>query len=261
MKTKTETFKCEREGLSIHGTMIRPASVDRCPIIIVSHEFMSDRLSVLPYVRFWAAQGFAAFCFDFCGGCIVGASAGKTTDMSVLTEMKDLQTVIDYAKSRSDTDDNRLYLMGCSQGGMVSALTAAELKEAVKALILFYPALSIPDDARKGHMIKALFDPKNVPETLRCGPMKLGKRYVTDVIDMDVWREISGYTGRVLLVHGSADTLVDPSYSERAFEVYRACGADVTLKMIPGAGHVFIKPNHIKKAKEILRIIVSPEEN
>ena len=261
MKTTIEPFKCDREGLSIHGTLIRPASEEKCPIVIVSHEFMSDRLSVMPYVRFWASQGFAAFCFDFCGGCIVGASAGKTTDMSVLTEMKDLQAVIDYAKNRPDTDESRLYLMGCSQGGMVSALTAAKSKEAVKALILFYPALSIPDDARKGQMIKAVFDPKNIPETLRCGPMKLGRRYVTDVIDMDVWREISGYTGHVLLVHGSADTLVDPSYSERAFEVYRACGANVFLKMIPGAGHMFIRPDHIQKAKEILMSFITPKEN
>ena len=253
MKTKTEHFKCEREGLSIHGTLIRPASEEKCPIIIVSHEFMSDRLSVMPYVHFWASQGFAAFCFDFCGGCIVGASAGKTTDMSVLTEMRDLQAVIDYVKNRPDTDETRLYLMGCSQGGLVSALTAAKLRDEVKALILFYPALSIPDDARKGHMIKAVFDPKNVPENLRCGPMKLGRRYVTDVIDVDVWREISGYTGRVLLVHGSADTLVDPAYSEHAFEVYRACGAEATLKMISGAGHMFMKSAHMKEAKEYLK--------
>lgn len=64
---------------------------------------------------------------------------------------------------------------------------------------------------------------------------------------------ISGYTGRVLLVHGSADTLVDPAYSEHAFEVYRACGAEATLKMISGAGHMFMKPSHMKEAKEILK--------
>lgn len=252
MKTKTELFRCKRDDLTIHGTLIRPASKEKCPIVIVCHEFMSDRLSVIPYVRFWASRGFAAFCFDFCGGCIVGASEGKTTDMSALTEIKDLLSVIEYANSRPDTDGSRLYLMGCSQGGLVTALTAAKLKDTVKALILFYPALSIPDDARKGHMLKSVFDPRNVPKNFRCGPMKLGRQYVTDVINMDVWQEIAGYTGRVLLVHGLADRLVSPTYSERAFEIYRACGAQVSLKMITGAGHIFKRPDHIEEAKWIL---------
>ena len=248
-----EEFSCYRDGLKIRGSMFRPKGNGPFPTIVVSHEFMMNRLTTLSYAVMFARMGYAAFCYDFNGGGTISQSEGRTTDMSVLTEVEDLKAVIDYVGKLPYTDMDDFNLMGCSQGGFVSALVAAEYgADFVKKLVLFYPALSIPDDARKGHMIKAVFDPKNVPETLRCGPMKLGRRYVTDVIDMDVWREISGYTGQVLLVHGSSDTLVDPSYSKRAFEVYRACGAEATLKMISGAGHIFIKPAHMKEAKEIL---------
>ena len=130
MKIKRSEFSCMREGLRILGTEFRPDTGERLPIAIVSHEFMCNRLFTARYALMFAKLGFAAFCFDFCGGCIVGASGGRTTDMSVMTEMKDLKAVIDYAESLPYTDADRLVLMGCSQGGLVSALTAAELGDA-----------------------------------------------------------------------------------------------------------------------------------
>ena len=42
-----------------------------------------------------------SYCFDFNGGCVIkGKSDGKTTEMSVLTEVKDLEAVITYAKGQ-----------------------------------------------------------------------------------------------------------------------------------------------------------------
>ena len=77
----------------------------------------------------------------------------KTTDMSVLTEVMDLEVVIDHVLQLSPIDgDKGVVLMGCSQGGFVSALTAAKRKEQVSRLVLFYPALCIPDDARAGNL-------------------------------------------------------------------------------------------------------------
>lgn len=114
--------------------------------------------------------------------------------MSVLTEVQDLEAVIRYAQSLPYTGDT-LLLMGCSQGGMVSALTAAKHPDAVDRLVLFYPAFCIPDDARAGHMMMAHFDPQNLPEKIHCGPMPLGRCYPESVMHMDVFREITPYTG------------------------------------------------------------------
>lgn len=131
--------------------------------------------------------GYCAYCFDFCGGSVppLGRSDGTTTDMSVLTEVQDLEAVIRYAQSLPYTSDT-LLLMGCSQGGMVSALTAAKHPDAVDRLVLFYPAFCIPDDARAGHMMMAHFDPQNLPEKIHCGPMPLGRCYPEAVMHMDV---------------------------------------------------------------------------
>ena len=124
--------------------------------------------------------------------------------------------------------------MGCSQGGFVSALTSAKHPELVTKLVLFYPALCIPDDARAGRMMFARFDPKNIPEIIDCGPMKLGKCYVADVIGMDPFEEIKAYPGPVLIIHGEDDRFVPCDMSRENFE---ACASRKRLVTIPGAGH------------------------
>ena len=143
-----EEFTCMRGKLTIRGTLYRQ-DLDNQPIVIISHGFMANRKSVKVYARQFAAWGYAAFTFDFNGGSIVSQSNGKSTDMSVFTEVKDLMAVIRFAREQSFVNPDRLTLMGCSQGGFVSAMTAAQLKGQVTRLILFYPALCIPDDARR----------------------------------------------------------------------------------------------------------------
>lgn len=248
-----EGFSCERDGLTIKGTVFLPKGKRDCPIAVISHGFMANQMFSQIHAQNLAKMGYAAFCFDFCGGTLVGSSDGDSTDMSVLTEVEDLKAVIEFAKSQSYTDENELILLGCSQGGFVSAIVSAEMKEEVDALILLYPALCIPDDARSGEMMFAKFDPQNVPETFLCGPMKLGRRYVTDVIEMDPYEIIHQYTGKVLIIHGNQDKIVDISYAQRAVETYSQAGADVEMKIIDKGGHTFFRPIHAYKALGYIR--------
>lgn len=214
-------FSVVRDGLTIRGLMYKPQG-NKLPIAVVSHAFMMNIWTTKKYAAHLAEKGYLAFCFDFNGGSVLpNKSDGKTTDMSVMTELADLMAVINYAKAQPCADPDNLTLMGCSQGGFVSALAAKKLGDQVKNLILFYPALSIPDDARKGQMISAKFDPANVPEVLKCGVMKLGRRYVTDVMELDAFAEISGYQGNVLILHGDKDKIVDISNSEKAHAAYK----------------------------------------
>ena len=238
------SFACSRDGLTIRGEEYRPAG-DHLPAAIVSHGFMANQSTTRHYARQLAEAGYAAYCFDFNGGSVAGSkSDGRTTEMSVLTEVMDLETVIDHVADLPYIDGAHILLMGCSQGGFVSALTAAKRKDQISRLILFYPALCIPDDARAGKMMFARFDPRNVPERVNCGPMKLGRRYVTDMLEMDPFKEIAPYPGPVLIVHGTRDNIVHPDYARRAYEAYRSrpdTDAPVYLEMIEGGSHGFSK--------------------
>lgn len=246
------TFECKRDGLTIRGTIYRPKG-DHLPIAIVCHGFMAWQDSVKHYAAFLAEMGYVAFTFDFCGGsAMCGKSDGKTTEMSVLTETNDLKAVIEYVRNLSYTDSEKILLMGCSQGGFVSALVAAKNNFPIEKLVLFYPALCIPDDARAGKMMMAKFDPQNVPDTFRCGLMKLGCCYAMDVMQMDAFAEIKNYAGRVCIVHGTKDKIVDVSYAKRAAEAYKSTmpigmqdSKRVQLHFIDGGGHMFSKKHDV----------------
>lgn len=258
MTTTQNTFQCTRDGLTIRGAVYRRKHGVRQPIVILSHEFMANRRFVSRYAKMFAELGYAAFTYDFCGGCAVGSSDGRTEDMTVFTECRDLEAVMDYACSQEYTDEYRITLLGCSQGGLVSGLVAARHPDKIEMLILLYPALSIPDDARKGKMLMAQFDPNAIPETFRCGPMKLGREYATSVMDLDPFEILGSYKGNVLLLHGDRDDLVPLSYSHRAMAMYRQAQKEAEpdwkgprsarLVVIPGAGHIFRKNAHMSHA-------------
>lgn len=249
------TFKCKRNGMVIRGTEYRPDG-NNLPVAIVCHGFMAWQDTVRQYTKELARMGYCAYCYDFCGGSVMkkGKSDGETTDMSVLTEVQDLEAVIDYVQSLP-YNSKELLLMGCSQGGFVSALVAAKHPELVNMLVLFYPALCIPDDARAGKMMFAKFDPQNIPEHLNCGPMKLGRCYVADVINMDPYEQINPYQGPVLIVHGTKDRIVKLDYSKQAQQAY----SNAALHIIEGGAHGFGK-KHDKLAISQLRQFVMSDK-
>lgn len=234
-------FQCVKDKLVIRGLVFKK-DLNNMPVVIISHGFMANYKSVIQHAKYFANLGYAAFIYDFCGGSVIGRSDGSTTEMSVLTEVDDLKTVIDYVCKLPYVNYNDITLVGCSQGGFVSAITAAQLTDKIKKLVLFYPALSIPDDARKGHMMFAKFDPKNIPDTFYCGPMKLGRIYPEDVIDINPYQLITKYLGDVVIIHGTKDSIVNVSYSEKAFHEYlnREKGS-VKLHLINKADHIFTR--------------------
>ena len=246
-------FECKRDHLTIRGTEYRPTG-ESLPIAIVCHGFMAFQDTVKQYAIELANMGYLTYTFDFCGGSVVkGKSDGLTTEMSVLTEVKDLESVLDYAASREYANQNDIVVMGCSQGGFVSSLAAAKENYNIKKLILFYPAFCIPDDARAGKMMSARFDPNHLPEVIQCGPMKLGKCYVEDVIRIDPFQEIKGYKNDVLIVHGAKDKIVNIKYSKEAYKVYRETSSNrkARIEIIKNGGHGFSREID-KIAKEIL---------
>ena len=120
--------------------------------------------------------------------------------------------------------------MGSSQGGAVSALAGAAQPEAVRGMILLYPAFILADRANE------LFSSvEEIPDTYYFMWMDVGRAYFEPLIGYDIYEDIAAYDRDVLLIHGDADSIVPLSYSERALEVYPSA----RLEVISGAGHGF----------------------
>ncbi len=228
-----EKAEFSRDGLTIRGHLWGKADHPQ-PAVILSHGFLANERMCRKYAKLLAEMGFLAITYDFCGGGIVCRSDGRSQDMTVLTEKADLLAVIEGVKARYAPTS--LSLLGCSQGGFVSGLVAAELgAEAIASLMLFYPAVCIPDDARSGKMMFYRFDPDHIPDLLGRFPMRLGGDYARTVINMNPYEEMKGYTGPTLLIHGTADKIVNVRYARTLKDVYPDC----RYEEIQGAGHGF----------------------
>jgi len=174
-------------------------------------------------------------------------SDGETTDMSVLTEVSDLETILEEARTWDFIDTNNLNLFGTSQGGLVSALVGAKNEEKINGLILFYPAFMITDDIHNMYPTK-----ENIPETTNyLGWINVGRNYMLDVYDMDFYGEVKNYQKEVLIVHGSSDNIVDLKYSQKLNETYE----NSELEIITGAEHGFYGQDFDRSITYILKYL------
>ena len=250
-----QKFECRRDSLTIRGHVYRIGDEKETrPAVVLCHGFLANDRTLRVYAQALAELGYVCYTFDFNGGGVRCRSDGKSRDMTVFTELEDLRSVMNYVKKQPGVDREHISLLGCSQGGLVSAMYAKRQPEAVEKLVLFYPALCIPDDARAGKMMFARFDPKKIPDTILYFPMRLGRDYAKSVIKTDVYKEIGGFSGPVLLLHGTNDKIVPISYSERAAKLYPDC----TYHVIDGGQHGF-RGRYDREAVATLREFMKPE--
>ena len=160
--------------------------------------------------------------------------------MSILDEVSDLKAVVKHFR---DKGYKRIVLIGESQGGLVSALTAADLKDQVSQLVLVYPALCIPDNWRERYPRR-----EDIKDVTELWGVKMGRRFFEEIHDMRPLDIIGQYRGPVLIVQGDKDQVVSMDDSRRAQQLY-AAGA--RLHVIPGARHGF-NPQELRQEMEQL---------
>lgn len=228
---KIEELYAERDGSQIYGVVYIPQNAgQQMPAVIFSHGFGGNYQVGTQYAEVLAEKGYVVYCFDFCGGSPASRSDGSTLEMSIFTEQADLEEVIAMFQSLDYVDSDNLFLMGTSQGGVVSAITAAAHKEEIQGAILLYPAFCLVDQT------KERFDRvEDILDTYFSLWMTVGRAYAENLLDYDIYDAISSYEKDVLILHGDVDSIVPLSYSEKALEVY----SSARLEVFPGAGHGF----------------------
>ena len=213
---------------NLYGVLQLPEEEGPVPLLILCHGFGSSYLWSQDYADHFVKGGYAVFGLDFCGGGVISKSDGTMLQMSVLTEARDLNAVLDFF--RDDPRFSAFYLRGESQGGFVASYVAAQRPEEIKGLVLEYPAYVLQDDAKRRRLPDGSF-----PEVSTLLGMRIGRVYSEDVLSFDIYEHMAAYTGPVLILHGDKDRLVPLSYSERAAGVFR----NAELVVLPGQGHGF----------------------
>lgn len=232
---------CKNGGNKIYGQAFIPKTGGKLPLIITSHGLGANYESGASYAKKYAPRGFAVYTFDFCGGSNKNnpnKSDGSNLEMSVMTEVSDLEAVLKTAKTWDFVDTGKIFLQGGSQGGLVSAITGIKHEDEISGLILLYPAFGMYD------FVHGFYDYDNVPEEIEISSMTVGKNFVTDLWDYDAREYLPDFEKPVIIIQGGDDDIVLPSSSISANELL----PNSEYHEIKGAGHGFSGEKHTEAA-------------
>ena len=220
----------------IYGRINVPNDFDKdkyYPTIVMAHGFTATYRVYDPYVMTLTSLGYVCYTFDFAGGSYDSKSDGDFMDMTVMTEVGDLIAVVDDIKRQDYFNVGELYLMGESQGGLVASIAAFDIDD-LAGLILLYPGFSVVEDINEKYNT-----PSDVPEHNEFLGVEVGREYVTDLIDLDIYEELTKYEGDVIIYHGDRDGIIPLSSSVKAEEAY----PNAELVVIGNGYHGF-RPAH-----------------
>ncbi len=230
-----------KNNQNIYGELYKPKDDGKLPIVIYSHGLGATYRAGSDYAKKLASYGIMTLCFDFRGGSNRSKSDGKTTEMSIVTEYDDLETILGEVKTWDFVDKDNIVLAGSSQGGAVSSFVSSKHFGEIKGLILLYPALSIPNVVRNWY--SSIDD---IPETVQMTKsIEVGRKYFEDIWNLDLFDEIKDDKIKVLILHGTDDDTVPVTYSEKINKIYE----NSEFYKIDGAGHGF-SGKHFDKAME-----------
>lgn len=241
-KVQVSEMSIEANGRIIYGKLYRSVDESRCPAIIFSHGYNGSNSNFECECRYFASRGYVTYAYDFCGGSVGSKSSGATTDMTVFSEKEDLLAVIMRVRMLDCVDEKNIYLVGASQGGLVTTLAAEEAQKLIRGMILYFPALCIPNDWRKRFRTE-----EEIPEVVKWWGMDLGRNFFMAIREYDVFENIGKFCGDVLIIQGDKDSIVLAADSEKARKLYK----NAKLVVLPGEGHGF-SPRGTQKAMELM---------
>ena len=223
------------------------------PLIIMCHGMMmSGSLNPIRDVAEGLNEGgYDTLRLDFRGN---GRSSGSITDMTPLTEVNDLLSVIEYTVGHSEEfgSHGSIVLCGHSLGGLVSLLVASALSggrvhgleyaedigkmsSALAGLFLLAPAVNVEADSKAGRVGTVTFDPENIPEIVEVWGSGLSKDYFVTARELDTFKTISAYHGPACVLLGERDRLVEMNLADKI----NAALPQAELHIIPRGDHLF----------------------
>jgi len=226
------------DGLTLRGWFIPAATALReglqqgemawntCATILVGHGYPFDKANILRHVLFLHPR-FHLLLFDF---RYFGESDGAYTTAGLL-EIRDVQAAVEYVKSRSDVNPERIGAMGFSMSASTFILTR---HQDVKAIVADSPYATL-----EGLISRQFFF---LPGFTKWPLVVLTKLYARLFLGVRVSDAAPAYVVRdlntpLLIIHGDADSQIPIEHSQT---IYANADPDkTTFWIVPGADHGF----------------------
>lgn len=199
-----KAVEIKHDGLTLRGMVHIPEKNKvRYPFIIMFHGFSAQRCEAqfmfVKLSRELEKEGIGSARFDFIGS---GESDGCFKDMTVSSELNDAKTIFNFVRSLDYVDEENLFILGMSMGGLVASLFAPETNK-LKGLVLWAPAGSMMQlIVRIIHENRKYIMPDGTIDI--CGNI-LSKDFIDDLGRFDIYRKAAEYKGHVLIIHGTED--------------------------------------------------------
>lgn len=227
-------------GQVLRGMLHVPENAGaKVPIVAIYHGFTGNKMEphfiFVKLSRALEKKGIASVRFDFAGS---GESDGEFIDMTISGEISDALDILNYARSLEFVDNARTGIVGLSLGGAIASSVAGTQHDKIKTLVLWAPA------GNELRNMKENPDPAQVKSLEEKGYLDLngfvlGKGFIYDLDNIDIYADAARYDKKVLIVHGSADQSVPLHVSSKEYAAIY--GDRMELHVIEGADHTFNK--------------------
>ena len=237
-------FYIDCDGIKLHAKLDRPDEKEKGPLCILVHGFTGymEEEHIVAAQKAINDAGVSVLRAEMYGH---GKSDGEFINHTLYKWVTNILKVIEYARGLDFVTD--LYMCGHSQGGLLTMLAGAMCADDLKAIVPLSPAWMIPENARNGIVLGNRFDPEHIPDKVVCDKWELSGDYLRVAQTIHAEDAISGYKGRVLIIHGDDDETVSFSYSEKAVSLYE----NAELVNIHGADHCFT--GHLDEMTDAIR--------
>ena len=239
----------ESRGIQIPVTLSMPANEPAvaAPLVVLVHGHAGTRQengAFSELASMLAEVGIASIRMDF-PGC--GDSTEAFTRNNITTMLQDIEAAFEFAVAQPGIDKGRIGILGYSMGGRLAMLTVAD-EPAYSATVLWAPVA-----LDGGKPMVEYFGGKEQYEEVRDEALhkgqvvfttpwgqeqQLGEKFFDDLERSEPLEAISHYRGNLLVLHGSADTVIHVNNGRIASQAALST-ASAELNIIRGAGHGF----------------------
>jgi pimeloyl-ACP methyl ester carboxylesterase len=258
-------------GFNLAGTITRPKAAGPLPaLILIGGSGPTDRDETVAGIpvfgqiaRDLVNAGFAVVRYDKRG---VGQSGGRAESATIADYAEDARAVLNWLEDQEGIDEDRIGLVGHSEGALVAMLLAGRERGKVGAIAL----LAGPSASGATVVLeqqKLILSKMPIEEAERAEKVALQEKINTAVIKGTGWNDIPEAARRVadtpwfysfltfdpkkamndtrqpvLIVQGELDTQVQPYHAEQLAEFARArrTKAAVEVVKVPGVNHLLV---------------------
>ncbi len=214
--------------------------------VVFGHCFTCSRnTSILRHIcHQLVEENFMALRFDFSGN---GQSEGNFAESTYSKQISEMQTAAAFASGKGAS---WIGLAGHSMGAVIAVITGAQMNsaKAVCALAGRFSGLSSTHFLSKNQH-KELKETGRVLFISRGRSLVLTERLFTDGNRYNLPEIVASFHSPLLIVHGDRDEIVPVKEAYKASELN---SADARLAIIPGADHMFSRPEHYRQVSTLV---------